>query len=302
MIEDDWAQQPGNVTSYLSDLLHSPVDGLEPLKGGDWSVAYGFKAGGRKLVARFGRHVDDFEKDRTASRLTTADMPVPEVLALEKTPDGHCCVSQRYFGVPLESLETESMAAIVPSVLKLWDALREADVSVWMGDLGCPEQTWPQQLLSVDDENERVFGWHDRMKVSPIGTEPYDRGLAKLKNMAPDCPEELHIQHNDLLHNNVLVQHGRISAVFDWGCAFLGDFLYDLAMFEFFKRWFPAMERIDWAGVARQHYKEIGLDVPDFDRRLRCYTIHVGLAGMAYCAFIGDDDELQRHADRLELL
>jgi hypothetical protein len=33
------------------------------------------------------------------------------------------------------------------------------------------------------------------------------------------------------------------------------------------------------------HYAAIGLDVPDFEERMRCYEIAIGLDGLAYQAF-----------------
>jgi len=285
--------------AFLQELLDAEVEALEPLKGGDWSVAYGFKADGRNLVARFGRHVDDFQKDRAASRFSSIDLPVPDVVEIAPTPEGYCCVSQRLYGEPIDDVGPDQMRGLVPAVLRLWDSLRKADISFWIAELGAPEQTWTEQLLSVDEENERVHGWHDRMRASPIGIEPFEKGMGRLRELARDCPDAQFLQHNDLLHWNVLVQGDRITAVFDWGCAGLGDFLYDLAIFEFYRPWMPSVAVVDWAGVTRRHYQEIGLDVPDFDLRLKCYLTHVGLTGMAYCAFIDDEAELLRVAERL---
>ena len=42
---------------------------------------------------------------------------------------------------------------------------------------------------------------------------------------------------------------------------------------------------IDLAGEARRHYASVGLDMPDFDERLRCYLLHIGLGGIAYAAW-----------------
>ena len=55
--------------------------------------------------------------------------------------------------------------------------------------------------------------------------------------------QERHLIHSDLLNYNVLVADGRISAVIDWGCAMYGDFLYDLAWFEFWAPWYAGLAR-----------------------------------------------------------
>ena len=83
----------------------------------------------------------------------------------------------------------------------------------------------------------------------------------------------------------MLAENDALTAVFDWGCAGLGDFLYELAMFTFYAPWFPAMESIDWAESAKAHYKETDLQVENFNHRLKCYEVHLGLTGMAYSSF-----------------
>ena len=83
----------------------------------------------------------------------------------------------------------------------------------------------------------------------------------------------------------MLVADDRISAVIDWGCAMYGDFLYDLAWFEFWSPWYPAWRGIDFRREAARHYESIGLAVPRFEQRLTACQIHIGLAAQAYNAF-----------------
>ena len=98
--------------------------------------------------------------------------------------------------------------------------------------------------------------------------------------------------HSDLIHRNVLVHDDRITAVLDWGCAMYGDFLYDLAWLTFWSPWHPELRDIDLRSRALAHYDAIGLAVPDFERRMRCCELHIGLAAQAYNAFTGRWDEL----------
>jgi hygromycin-B 4-O-kinase len=116
----------------------------------------------------------------------------------------------------------------------------------------------------------------------------------------PAVPEVRHLVHSDLLYGNVLVAGDRVAAVFDWGCAMYGDFLYDVAWLSFFAPWFPGLDAIDVRGSVRAHYDAIGLTVADFDTRMRAYEAHVGLASQTYQALIGDWDELARTARRTE--
>ena len=77
-----------------------------------------------------------------------------------------------------------------------------------------------------------------------------------------------------------------------------GDFLYDVAWFSFWSAWYRAWDGIDFAQEAKHHLQSIDLTVPDFEERLRCYELHIGLGGQAYCAFAGHWVDLEWTAQR----
>jgi len=185
------------------------------------------------------------------------------------------------------------MGRMVPAVFRALDALRTADVSSstgfggWNARGDASASSWKECLLSVDQENDRVHGWHVAMAESSTGSGPYNEALEYLKAHIHLCPEIRHLIHNDLLHFNVLVADDRINAVVDWGNSLYGDFLYDLAALTFYAPWYPAMKHIDWVLEAQRHFEEIGIPVPHIEERLRCYQVHLGAGDMAYNAFIG---------------
>jgi aminoglycoside phosphotransferase (APT) family kinase protein len=77
------------------------------------------------------------------------------------------------------------------------------------------------------------------LAASPVRTGPFDRGYARLAELAEGLPDKRHIIHGDLLNRNVLVQGERITAVIDWRNALYGDRLYDAAWLIFWQPWFP---------------------------------------------------------------
>jgi hygromycin-B 4-O-kinase len=101
------------------------------------------------------------------------------------------------------------------------------------------------------------------------------------------------------LYGNVLVADDRISAVFDWGCTLVGDFLYDVAWLTFWAPWYPGLGAIDLRKEALGHFETIGLDVADFDARLRAYEVHIGLGGQAYQALTDRWDDFGATARRV---
>ena len=198
------------------------------------------------------------------------------------------------------------MRALLPALFAALDAARLADLSgttgygAWDAGGNAPFPSWRAALLDVANDRpaDRIHGWRKRLAASPVGIGPFEEAYACLQALADTAPEARHLIHSDLLHFNVLVEADRITGVLDWGCGMVGDFLYDLAWLCFWQPWYPAWQRIDFAEEARRHYAAIGLDVPDFDERLRCCQIHIGLAGQAYQAYAGDWANLQDTARR----
>jgi aminoglycoside phosphotransferase (APT) family kinase protein len=183
------------------------------------------------------------------------------------------------------------------------DAMRAVDLSGTTG-FGSPlptfdgeHETWRSFLLSVAedqptlDENP-VRGWRAPLETRPDAAQVFDAGYTALCAWVDRCPEVRHLVHGDLLYGNVLVDRDRVTAIFDWQCAVYGDFLYDVAWLTFWAPWYPALDAADVRTAIRRHDDAIGLEVPDFDMRLRSYELHIGLAHLGYHAWRADWDEL----------
>lgn len=63
--------------------------------------------------------------------------------------------------------------------------------------------------------------------------------------------------------------------------------------------WYPAWLTIDFAAEGRAHYARIGVAVPGFDERLRCYALQIGLCDIAYNAHRKRPDRWAENAARL---
>jgi hygromycin-B 4-O-kinase len=285
---------------FLATHLGRDVGTVELVGEGAWSRCFGFRDDSRELVIRFGNYGDDFEKDQRAGTFASANLPIPQVIEIGPALGGHFAISTRAYGEPLELLGAREWEATLPALFATLDALRDVDVrgadgfGGWdtRGEATCA--TWRDFLLSVDVDTpaRRTFGWRRRLAESPVGDTLFAAGMSKIAELADAFPDERYIVHADLINRNVLVESNRITAVFDWGCSFYGDFLYDIAWLEFWAPWHPSIAATDVRGEARRHYASIGLDVADLDARMRCCLIHIGLDHQAYYAFTGELDEL----------
>ena len=85
---------------FLEDHLGHQVSHVEYVGEGAWSRCFGLVDRGRGLVVRFGRFIEDFEKDRHAASLRSPQLPVPEMLAIGRAFDGFFAITSRAHGSP----------------------------------------------------------------------------------------------------------------------------------------------------------------------------------------------------------
>jgi len=292
------------VDAFLNGHYGQPAESVQPLGAGEWSQAFAFRRAGKDYVVRLGTHGEDFTKDQQAAQFASSHLPIPRVLEVGEALGGYFAISERACGHMLDDLDAAGMRQIVPAVLQTLDAARAVNLSssrgygAWDASGVAPHPSWREYLLTVahDARARRIHGWRARLENSRIGAGPFEAAYKRLAELSHVCPTDRHLVHSDLLNHNVLVADGRISAVIDWANSLYGDFLYDLAWFIFWSPWYPAMQDIDWQAEARRHYATIGLMVPNFAERLRCYQIHIGLDAQAYNAFIGRQVQLEINA------
>ncbi len=292
--------------AFLVARFGGEVGDVSPIGHGEWSRAFAFRRASDEYILRFSALDEDFRKDRIAAGYCSRDLPIPAVVEVGPTRGGYFAISERAFGEFLDDLDEDQMRRVLPALFAALNATRQVDLSMttgygsWSADGTGPHPSWRAALLAVADDRpgERTHGWRERLAGSPTGSAPFDEALARLDALVPDSAQERHLIHSDLLNYNVLVADGRISAVIDWGCAMYGDFLYDLAWFLFWAPWYPAWRGIDFKHEAARHYASIGLDLPQFEERLTCCQIHIGLAAQAYNAFKERWDALEETARR----
>ncbi len=295
---------------FLAERYGPSAGSVAELGGGDWSRAFSFRLDHRDLVARFGRHLEDFTKDQKAMGFARPELPVPTVLEVGEALGGFYAISERHFGAFIESLDERQWRNLLPALLRALDALREIQPPGsgvdWASEAGSAPLSWRRWLVeSLEDHHgERVGGWRARIKEAPDIEEVFVSGERAMRSLLWACPEVRHLLHRDLLHCNVLVaaDASRLEAVFDWGCSLAGDFLYEVAWLTFSAPWHPALAAIDVRRVIQDHYETIGLAVKHFDQRLACYELQIGLEDLAYAAFTGREDDLQAVARRTRQL
>jgi hygromycin-B 4-O-kinase len=295
------------VQAFIIDRFGDRASELTRLSGGDWSEAYGLSLDGTQVVARFGIHGEDYEKDRIASGWASDELPIPKVLEIDETKIGFVALSSRARGEFLDELGGEQIRGVLPSLLRTMDAIRAIDVSAtegygnWTPDGHGPQRTWREALLhkfADDPPSNRTHGWRPALESLPSGARDFDAALQVCERLAERMPTERHVIHNDLLSHNVLVQGDRISAVLDWGNSMYGDHLYDAAWLLYCQPRYTSWPGLDLAGELRRHWEANGSVPDDLEARLLCYQIHVGLDAQSYAAYKGHWDQLRLNSEQ----
>jgi hypothetical protein len=114
----------GDAAGFLAERYAGRARDVSELGGGDWSRAFSFRLGGRDLVARFGPYGEDFARDQQAMAFAGPDLPVPEILETGRGLGGAYAISQRCFGVFLETLDEPRWHRLLPALMRGLDALR----------------------------------------------------------------------------------------------------------------------------------------------------------------------------------
>lgn len=293
------------VAEFLRERFED-VSEVVAIVGGEWSQALSFRAGDRDYVVRFGSYREDYEKDRVAARYAGPNLPIPEIHEVGEAFGGAYAVSTRAYGDPLDKLDDAGYRRVLPSVFRMLDAMRSADVSgttgygMWRPDGSAAHESWREMLLDVkhDRPASRIHGWWELLNSNSAAADVFRAGYRELEALAAGCSEGRHLIHADIVGDNVRVLRNQVTAIVDWGNAMYGDFLYDLARLDFWAPWYPAMEGVDVLAEAEEYFRSVGVAVPGFAERVRCCEVHIGLDAQAYNAFTQRWGELERSGMR----
>jgi hygromycin-B 4-O-kinase len=280
--------------AFLVAEFDETATNVVPLGAGDWSNAFAFTAASKDYVLRLGQFDEDYAKDLIGATFRTEGLPVPKFVAMGPAFDRFYAITERATGHFLDQLSVEDAKIALPSMFKSLNALRQTPTSPESG-FGLLDRhgragfsNWKDALLSVADERERIAGWTTTLAAWPECQAIFDECFAVFSGLVQSVEDRHHIIHSDLLNRNVLVgDSGEISSIFDWGCAMYGDHLYDIAWLSFCRPWTLGMKDVDIKAAALRFFSETDADVSNFDDRVRCYEVHIGLGSIAYNAFAG---------------
>ncbi|MDR0491867.1 MAG: aminoglycoside phosphotransferase family protein [Oscillospiraceae bacterium] len=292
--------------NYPSDEL---VKTLTPLKGGEWSAAYKYHIAGQDFVIRLSHIPDNFYRDKTAARWSSPGLPIPTIIKIDRYQDQHYAISPFFQGEPFEMLSADDLEQTIPDFLTMMTALQSISLEAAEGfgtltpDGQGTFHSWSEALLDVinDRPDNLVHGWKKILAENPAAQRKVNLFYRCLTDLVQYCPEMKRPIHSDLLYQNLLVNDRRISAVLDWGCAMIGDPVYDIGIFAFFEPWYPAFTQTNLVHKMRQSYlTQSPGNALHFGQRMAACQIHLTLGNIAYCIYSDGKHDYNEHIDRLE--
>ena len=153
----------------------------------------------------------------------SVDLPIPGFVEVGEVDGGFFAISERVFGEFLKELSPESMQATAPAVLRLFDALREADTSApigfgpWTPEGNGHYTSWRNLLEKVENEvpGRSRAEWGEAREESAFAALAFEAGVKAVEGLAPHLPNQRSVEHSDLLNRNDFVAGDRIMGVFD---------------------------------------------------------------------------------------
>jgi hygromycin-B 4-O-kinase len=214
------------VKRFLRDRF-ATVGDVTLVRGGAWSTAFAFTSGDRPLVVRFGRHVEDYEKDRIAGASSRSRLPTAAVYEIGEAFDGAYAVSQRLPGDKLDELPPERLNIALDSLVETLTAVAELELpgrgfGVWHApgaDAAHPR--WRDFLTAVPSrDDERLRGWRDRLAAAAPAQRVFDAAQQILEELVASCPDRRGV----ISRRSVERQRPRVGGQPDHRRARLGQF------------------------------------------------------------------------------
>jgi hygromycin-B 4-O-kinase len=289
------------IEDFLKINFHSDAKIISEFSGNENSRAFLFFSNGAEYVIRVDSYVHDFEKDKYAyEHFSTPTLIIPKIISLGEMEKGiFFCISKKLEGIPLDKLDEKELRDTFPQLASVLREIHLTDISKTSGygswDLSgnAIRKSWKESLLSLKDS--KYFVWE---KLFNEGI--YDRGLfinsfAKISALSKYVSEERFLVHGDYGFNNILVKGNKILGVIDWALSKYGDFIYDIAWLAFWE------DRLDYGHLFKKYYEGY-MDLSNYEERLLCYELHVGLSSSVFLAKWGDKKGYRLAKSRLSKL
>jgi hygromycin-B 4-O-kinase len=226
---------------------------------------------------------EDFKKDKYAfEHFSSEKIIIPEVIRQgEIENDLYFSISKKLDGKTLNTTSLSELNCVIPNLAIALKNIHEVNISkthgygVWnIEDGNAPHKTWRESMLSINESN--YFNWNKLFTEGIYEKDLFDKVYSTIIDLAKYASEDRSLLHGDFGFNNVLVKGKDVTGVLDWVLSRYGDFIYDIAYLAFWE------DRIDYGKILKNYYTQKNMS--NYDERLLCYKLHVGLSSSGFSA------------------
>jgi hygromycin-B 4-O-kinase len=282
-----------SVIDFLQSHFNLKPSNVTRIGAGMFSQVFSFKIEQQAFVIRLNTGSEDFQKDVFAHQHFSSKLPIPKIIQWGRfNQQYYFAIAQRCVGNTLNTLEQtalETLETIVPHLFETLYALQSFDTSNYSG-WGLTDAfghgrfaSWEEYLLSFYNQ-KFAFTWEQLFDLTCMEREVYNLYFSAMQEYVPFCATDKYWVHGDYGFDNVMSCGKRITGVLDWAESRLGDYVYDIAYLAFWSRNIPYKDL--WQPWAERK----GIEIDQFDKRMICYFLHIGLGSLAIAA-IRDDLE-----------
>lgn len=280
-----------HVLALLNERFSTPVTDLVPVEGGAVARTFAFRAGSQDYIIRFNLDkmlTSNFPKEAYLwQKLASTQIPMPPVLQIGRLVDLYFAISPKMPGKTLLQYRPEEVEQLFPQIMETLDAIHHVDVSNTQGYGVFNDQgkgmvsSWRNFLRRVAHEEveQDYYGkWHHMFDDTFLERDLFENIYQHMLHLLDFCPEERYLVYGSASLGNMLALNGKLTAVLDWLDARYGDFVYDIAILDY---WCPGLrvrERF------QQYYQERQVIVPMYKERMLCYQCYATLDAMRFFA------------------
>ncbi|MHA1954841.1 MAG: aminoglycoside phosphotransferase family protein [Candidatus Heimdallarchaeaceae archaeon] len=283
---------PKLVKTFLDKKFDFKVDNLEFLRGGEFSQAFSYDTRGQSHVIKIRNTRKQFEKELMAyESIEEKDntIPIPRIFDIglfrENANDRlFYCISEKVEGKILTDYRYSELKIIDPFLIRMLIKIHRVDISdtknfgKWTKFEQTSYKSWKNYIL--DFMNGQKVYWNKIFSNGIFEKELHQTLSKEIEELLEYSSEKRHLVHGDYGYDNVLATpQGKITGVIDWEHSMFGDFVYDIAWLDF---WGFVQENNYWKIYKRIYEKIYDDKIVNYDERLRCYRLYIGLGALAF--------------------
>lgn len=288
------------VTSFLEGYFNQPIDELIYIEGGEGSQAFSFSANGAEYIIRVNTRNYSFLKDLYASKhFQSLKVPIPKIIEVGSIDEKYYyAISERAHGKRVDKLSEDEQGVVLPKIFETLGEIHGMDINntkgygEWDSNGEASYESWKEFITSIERSATGKDGDPNLFETTILEKDVWDKVYTEILALIPFCSEERKLLHGDSGFDNMLSDGQQITGVIDWGESKYGDFIYDYA-------WLSYWSNQRHGNALREYYRERNITLPNFEERMRCYELHIGLGALCFFAFSEQKDKYEKNKERL---